>query len=306
MAIERAELKGSLQAPTQPLPRFISRDGGSNLVSSGLERRLFGDLYHSWLNAPWPKVLAAILVTYAVVNTLFALGYLLVGGIENARPGSFADAFFFSVQTIATIGYGKLVPVTMPAHLLVTVESFIGLVGAAMATGLMFAKFARPSARVLWSDVAVVAPMDGVQSLMFRVANARGNQVVEATLRLGMLRSEVTVEGVPIRRMLDLKLVRPSSAVFVLSWLAVHPITPESPLYGQTNESLKAVNAELYVSLVGLDATFSQTIHSRHSYLPGELRWGHRFVDIMRPLPGGRMGVDYTRFNQTVPLAGGA
>src|SRR4030088_683972 len=107
MAIEPAELKGSLQGPPQPLPRFISRDGGSNLVSSGLERRLFGDLYHSWLNAPWRKVLAGILVTYAVVNMLFAVGYLLVGGIENARPGSFADAFFFSVQTIATIGYGK-------------------------------------------------------------------------------------------------------------------------------------------------------------------------------------------------------
>jgi inward rectifier potassium channel len=106
--------------------------------------------------------------------------------------------------------------------------------------------------------------------------------------------------------MIDLKLVRPSSAVFVLSWLAVHPITPESPLYGQTIESLKAVNAEVYISLVGLDATFSQTIHSRHSYFPGEIRWGHRFVDIMGPLPGGRMGVDYTRFHQTVPLAHGA
>ena len=306
MAIETAAPKEPLEGSPQPLPRFISRDGGSNLVSSGLERRLFGDLYHSWLKAPWRDVLAGILVTYAVVNTLFALGYLLVGGIENARPGSFADAFFFSVQTIATIGYGKLVPVTLAAHVLVTVESFIGLVGAAMATGLMFAKFARPTARVLWSEVAVVAPMDGVQSLMFRVANARGNQVVEATLRLGMLRSEVTVEGVPIRRMIDLKLVRPSSAVFVLSWLAVHPITPDSPLYGQTNESLKAVNAELYVSLVGLDATFSQTIHARHSYVASEIRWGHRFADIMGPLPDGRMGVDYTRFHQTVPLKHGS
>ena len=200
--------------------RFISREGRSTLVLHGLQRGLLHDAYHSWLAASWTRALALVVIAYLAINLLFALLYLALGGVENARPGSFADAFFFSVQTIATIGYGKLAPVSLAAHLLVTIESFCGITGLALMTGLMFAKFARPSARVLWSEVAVVAVMDGVPSLMFRVANARGNQVVEAQLRLGMLRSEVTPEGERIRRQHDLKLVRPNSAVFALSWLA--------------------------------------------------------------------------------------
>ena len=145
-----------------PIPissqRYISREGRSNLVKVGLRRAFFGDLYASWLTSSWRRVLALVVALYLLINAFFALLYLTLGGIENARPGSFADAFFFSVQTIATIGYGKMSPVTLPAHLLVTFESFCGLVGVALITGLMFAKFARPSARVLWSDVCVVAP----------------------------------------------------------------------------------------------------------------------------------------------------
>ncbi|HUJ27182.1 MAG TPA: ion channel [Myxococcales bacterium] len=281
--------------------RYISKQGGSNLALYGLHRGFFEDLYHSWLASSWRRVFAVVIVLYLAVNAVFAAAYMAAGGIENARPHSYADYYFFSVQTLATIGYGKMSPVTLPAHLLVTIESFCGLTGLALVTGLMFAKFARPTARVLWSEVAVVSPMDGVQSLMFRVANARGNQVVEAQMRLGMLRSETTAEGTPVRRQVDLKLVRPSTAVFALSWLCVHRIEPGSPLYGESPESLAKVQAELYCSLVGLDADFSQTIHSRHSYAAVEIRWGFRFDDIMGELPDGRMGVDYTRFHRTLP-----
>jgi inward rectifier potassium channel len=284
-----------------PPVRYISREGRSNLVKIGLSRSVFRDLYHAWLVASWPRVFALVLGLYLLLNALFALGYLLVGGIENAQPGSFSDAFFFSVQTIATIGYGKMSPVSLPAHVLVTVESLCGIVGVALTTGLMFAKFARPTARVLWSEVAVVAMQDGVPALMLRVANARGNQVVEARLRLGLMRSETTAEGESVRRIHDLKLVRSESAVFALSWLAVHPITKESVLYGQDEESLRAMGAELYASLTGLDETFNQTIHARHSYTPDEVRWGERFVDIVGPLPDGRMAIDYTRFHRTKP-----
>ena len=286
-----------------PPARLIDKSGRTTLRSHGLERRLFSDLYHSWLNAPWSRVLLALVLLYAVANALFALGYVAIGGIEGAREGSFQDAYFFSVQTLATIGYGKLVPVTLAAHLLVTIESFCGLIGVAMATGLMFSKFSRPTSRVIWSRQMVVAPMDGVRSLMFRVANARGNQVVEATMRLGMLRSEVTPEGQQIRRMIDLKLVRATSPVFMLSWLAIHPITPDSPLYGKDLEALGEGRIEVYASLVGLDATFSQTIHARHSWSIDEIAWDARFVDMIGPLPDGAPGVDYTKFHQTVPLA---
>lgn len=281
--------------------RFISREGRSNLVKIGLRHTLFGDLYASWLTSSWRRVFALVVALYLVVNAVFALLYFRLGGIEGARPGSFADAFFFSVQTIATIGYGRMSPVTVPAHLLVTLESFCGLTGVALVTGLMFAKFARPTARVLWSDVCVVAMQDGVQSLMLRVANARGNQVVEAQLRVGLMRSETTAEGELVRRMHDLRLVRSSSAVFALSWLAVHPIDEKSVLFGQTPELLQAAGAELYVSLTGLDETFNQTIHARHSYSMAEIRWGRRFVDIVGPLDDGRVAIDYTKFHDTRP-----
>ncbi len=278
-------------------------DGRSTLLAVGLERGgVFSDLYHSWLNAPWWQVLVGVIVIYGVVNGLFATGYYLTGGIENAN-GSFSDAFFFSVQTLATIGYGKLVPVSLAAHLLVTLESLCGLLGAAMAAGLMFAKFARPTARVLWSKVMVVGTLDGVPALMFRVANARGNQVAEATLRLGLPRSETTVEGQQLRRIIDLELVRSNSPVFVLSWLAVHKIVPGSPLYGTTTESLKASHTEIYASLMGLDATFSQMIHARHSWVPDEIAWNAQFIDIIRTLQDGRQAVDYTKFHETKPLA---
>lgn len=286
-----------------PQQRLMSPDGRSLLVAQGLERSgVFGDLYHSWLGAPWWQVLVGVVLLYAFVNGLFAIGYFLIGGIENSN-GSFSDAFFFSVQTLATIGYGKLVPSSLSAHLLVTVESLCGLLGAAMAAGLMFAKFARPTARVLWSKVAVVGTMDGVPTLMFRVANARGNQVVEATLRFGLLRYDTTLEGQQIRRIIDLDLVRSTSPVFVLSWLAVHRITPESPLYGMTPETLKASRTELYASLMGLDSTVGQTIHARHSWTADELVWNAQFVDIIGPLPDGRQGVNYTLFHETKPLA---
>ncbi len=271
------------------------------LVSIGLERRPFSDLYHYWLTASWTRVLTVLIALYLVVNAIFALGFLATSGIDGARDGSFSDAYFFSVQTLATIGYGKMSPVSLPAHLLVTLESFCGLIGVAMATGLMFAKFARPTARILWSRVAVISNHEGIPSLMFRVANERGNAVVEAQMRLGVLSYETTVEGDRIRRMHDLKLMRGSSAVFALSWLAIHQITPDSFLYGKTEESLHALNLEIFVSLTGLDGTFSQTIHDRHSYVGDEIVWGQRFKDILGDLPDGRRGVNYQVFHDTEP-----
>jgi len=283
------------------MARMISREGRSLLLQQGMPRRPLGDLYHSWLAAPWRRILAAVLLLYLGLNALFACAYLLSGGIENAREGFFSDAFFFSVQTLATIGYGRMSPVSLGAQVLVTIESFCGLTGLALVSGLVFAKFARPTARVLWSEVAVVAKQDGVTSLMFRVANTRGNQVVEARLRVGMLRFETTAEGERVRRMHDLPLVRAESMVFALSWMAIHPIVPGSKLYGETPESLRASNAEIFCSLTGLDETFSQTIHSRHSYSVDEILWGKRFVDIMVTLPDGRAAIDYTRFHETKP-----
>ena len=282
--------------------RFLSREGRSNLVQYGLRRHFYTDLYHSWLRAPWRVALGAVTILYLAVNCLFAAAYLLVGGVENLGPRSYADAFFFSVQTIATIGYGHMVPISHAANALVTLESLIGLIGVAMATGLMFAKFARPSARVLWSDVAAVGPFDGTPSLLFRVANQRGNFVAEAQIRVILLISEETSEGIPLRRQIDLHLRRSLSTVFALSWTVVHPLTPDSPFVTRTREQLRAGRAEVLASLTGLDDAFNQTIHSRHSWTMDEIAWNARFVDVMGTLPDGRQGVDYRHFHDVVPL----
>jgi inward rectifier potassium channel len=292
-----------MSRPTPPV-RLVARNTQQDRIERvGLSHRHFSDLYHHLLAGRWWRIAATVLAFYLGSNVLFALLYLIGGNnIENARPGSFEDAFFFSVQTMATIGYGRFSPVTLWGHVLVTVEALCGLVGLALVTGLVFAKFSRPTARVMFSRVAVVAPWDGRLSLLFRMANERANQIVEAQLRLVLARSEVTREGIPLRRFYDLVLQRQRTAIFALTWTAIHPIDEHSPLFGQTPESLAAAEAELIASLTGIDETFSQTVHARWSYIASDLRWGARFVDILSRSPDGRRRVDYTRFHEVVPI----
>ena len=284
---------------TSPLTsRILDRDGRLIIVRTGARSGFFTDLYHLLLVSSWPRLMSIFVIGYVAANCVFAELYLLgADSIEGARRDSFADAFFFSVQTMATIGYGKLVPRTLWANALVTVETFVGLLGLAMVTGLVFAKFSRPTARVLFSRVAVITRRDGIPCLMFRMANQRGNQIVEARVHAVFARNETTVEGEPLRRLHDLRLLRDQNALFALTWTAVHPITEDSPLYRATAASLAADEVELIVSLTGLDETFSQTVHARHSYIADEIAWGARFVDILSRLPDGRRQVDYSRFH---------
>src|ERR1700730_16922744 len=174
----------------------------------GLDDSRLSDLYHFLLRESWPALLAGIVLSFVAINALFAVIYLLDRGIENARPGSFADAFFFSVQTMATIGYGKMVPESVVANILVSVEALFGLLGLAMITGLVFAKFSRPTARVRFSKYAVVSNRDGIPSLHFRMANMRANRIVDASARVVFARQEKTLEGEEMRRFYDLKLQR--------------------------------------------------------------------------------------------------
>src|SRR5438552_244289 len=267
-------------------------------------RRLVpADLYHLLLTSSWPRLLGLLALAYGAANALFALGYLLEpGALENAREGSFADAFFFSVQTMATIGYGKLVPRSTFANLLVTVEALTGLLGFAVATGLIFAKFARLTARVMFSQVACISLRNGVPSLLFRLANVRANQMVEAQLRLSFARLERTAEGESLRRFIDVPLVRSQNTIFALTWTAIHVIDERSPLHGATPASVEAQDGEFIVSLVGLDGTTSQTVHALHSYRWDDLRWNERFVDVLLPQPTGQLAVDYRNFHSTTPV----
>ncbi|MDE3060348.1 MAG: ATP-sensitive inward rectifier potassium channel 10 [Pseudomonadota bacterium] len=284
-------------------PRLLPRDGQLRVVKLGNRRPWREDIYVRLLDMPWAWLFICVALIYGVINLCFAGIYLAIGdGIENARLGSFADAFFFSVQTMATIGYGKLVPRGILANLLVTVEAFLGFGFFALVTGLMFAKFSRPTARVMFSDKAVVCPYNGVPHLMLRLANQRGNRIVDAGIHLNVLRDEKTLEGHSMRRFHDLALVRSRVPMLQLTWTVMHPIDEKSPLYGMTPQSLRDSNAEVIVSLTGLDETLMQTIHARYSYMHEDIVCNAAFVDILERKDG-HVEVDYRRFNEVRALA---
>jgi inward rectifier potassium channel len=286
-------------------PRRIIRSAepqGTDTTILGLDENWLSDLYHSAMRSSWPALLAGVMMVYILINVAFAIIYLLVQGVANARPGSFADAFFFSVQTMATIGYGQMVPTSFTTNILVSIEALIGLLSLAMIAGLIFAKFARPTARVRFSRVAIVSPRDGVPSLQFRMANLRANRIVDASARVVFARQEKTLEGEEMRRFYDLKLQRDRSSLFIYSWTAIHPITEDSPINGVSREAMEAAGAEIIVSVTGLDETFAQTIHARHAYRPDDLLWDHRFVDILARGPNGLMSIDYTHFDDVTPV----
>jgi inward rectifier potassium channel len=228
---------------------------------------------------------------------------VLDGGVDNARPGSFTDAFFFSVQTMATIGYGTMAPRSFTSNVLVSIEAMSGLTALAVVTGLVFARFSRPTARVRFSRVAVISPRDGVPSLMFRAVNQRSNRIVEAQIHVVLSRWETTKEGENMRRFYDLTLSRARNALFSLSWTVIHPIVEGSPLFRETAASFKASRSVIVASLVGMDESFLQNVHDRHVWTADEIVWGMRFVHVLEELPDGSFTIDYSRFDDVVPAA---
>ncbi len=271
------------------------------IVVIGAARTTLRDVYHLFLRVRWSGAIAAIVVSYLAINAIFAVVYELTGGIANARPGSFFDAFCFSVQTMGTIGYGAMYPTSGAANSVMILESVTSLIITAVATGLIFAKFSRSSARVAFSDHAVIAPMDGVPTLMLRVGNERGNFILEATIRVSLVRTERTREGVTFYRMYDLRLARERSPAMTRSWTVLHPIAADSPLFGATPESIARDEIELIVSLVGVDDTSLQAVHARRRYLDREVVWGARHADILDESADGRIVVDMRRFHSLVP-----
>jgi inward rectifier potassium channel len=286
----------------KPDSRTLRRDGSYNIERRGIPRRRFTyDAYHHLLSLPWSGLIVYIAVAYVAVNALFAGMYLALGNaIENARPGSFEDAFFFSVQTMATIGYGKLVPSGFAGNLLVTVESLLGMVTVAVLTGLLFAKFSRPTSRVVFSKVATVTMHEGVPTLMFRVANERDSIIVEARMRVVLIRGERSAEGATMRRFHDLVLSRSETPVFPLSWTVSHALDQKSPLYGRPADTWQAEDVEIICALAGTEESIAQTIHARFSYASSDVRWGYRFVDMISLGEDGRRIIDYTRFHEVI------
>jgi inward rectifier potassium channel len=283
-------------------PRFDERDEGERLLIIGRHSTAWRDLYHQALKLTWPQFLLVGTALFVFLNTVFAVLYSAQPrGITDLEPGSLSQAFFFSVQTLATIGYGRWAPVSTYANAVVTVETLVGVSTIALFTALAFARFARPTAKIVFSRSMVVTRFDGVKMLMLRLANERANQILEARVSLALLRDDTTVEGEYIRRLYDLKLVRDHTPVLGMSFLVMHRIDESSPLFGYTPERLAAEWVEIVALVSGLDETMMQNVHARASYDGSEILFGRRFADLFGFLPDGARAMDYRQFHVTEP-----
>ena len=272
------------------------------VITHGMPQPLWQDLYHRALVVRWPTFFVSLAVVFLVLNTTFAALYMLGNApIANQFPAGFSGAFFFSVETLATVGYGDMHPQTVYAHWIATLEIFVGMSSIALATGLIFARFSRPHAKIMFARYAIVRPLDGRMTLMVRSANARQNVIVEARARLRIMRQETSVEGYTLRKLYDLTLVRDQHPVFKLGWTLMHIIDESSPLFGETAETLKERDTSLLLTLEGVDESTSQTMQARHMWACEQIFWQHRFVDILSEQDG-VSHIDYSHFDEIVPL----
>ena len=278
---------------------------GRRALIRGQDKSRWTDFYHFALTMPWWAFFAGMAGIFAAVNLIFAALYMLdPGGIAGAKD-NFWDEFLFSVKAIGSLEVGGMAPRSAYAYTLVVSEAFLGFVYVGLMTSVMFARFSRPKARVMFSRVALILPFDGVPTLMFRAANQRGNQVLDAGVTVSYARQVVTREGIEMRRFEELKLVRARTSLFNLSWTIMHRIDETSPLHGKTQARMLEEEAELVVLLSGTDDTLADVIYARQTYGPEQIVWNRRFVDIIADTGRGRWLVDLNRFHDTVPLAGG-
>jgi inward rectifier potassium channel len=286
--------------PTQK-PLLDAR-GRTLIERRGLRPSLRNDAYHFLRTSSWTRLLLLFAALFLVSNLIFA-AILYFGGAQITNAHGFLDDFWFSVQTCATIGYGYLAPADHFANTIVTIESFFGIIMTALITGVFFARFSTPSARVAFSRVAIIADHDGKRSLTFRMANERATAIVEATVHLYLTREETLTTGETMRRVYDLKLRRSTSPVFALSFLVVHPIDEQSPLYGATPETLQATGTNIVATFTGIDDHLATTVHSRYLWSTGDIIFDHRFVDLFKRDDDGRRYLDLEPLHDTVALS---
>jgi inward rectifier potassium channel len=275
----------------------------ATVVMTDQRAAFWRDPYHRLMLMRWPSLLGLIAAAFMVLNVVFAELYSLQpDGIANQLPPGPLGAFFFSVETLATVGYGDMHPQTLYTHVIATIEIFMGLVSLALITGLMFARFSLPRARVMFAAQPIVRPFEGTPTLMIRAANARLNVISEATARLRLVRKETSVDGVMLRRVYDLVLVREQTPMFMLSWTLMHRIDASSPLAGWSRERLVATGTRLVLTFVGTDDTTSQTLHARHLYDAADICWNHGYRDMIQTDAQGNDLIDYRLIDETYPL----
>jgi inward rectifier potassium channel len=276
--------------------------GPREIETRGLAQGFWTDLYHRAMTVYWPVFFGSAAAIFVALNATFALIYSLGDNpIANAGNRNALELFYFSIETLATVGYGDMHPQTNYGHAVATVEIFTGMCFLAVLTGLVFARFSRPRARFVFAQEAVVATHEGKPTLMVRMANARHNTISRANARLWLIRAERTAEGDELRRFYDLALDRTDHPMFVLSWMLFHVIDKTSPLYGIDAAEFQANDSMLILTVNGIDDSSAQLLYARHVYSWQDVRWHHRYRDITSISPGGRFLLDYTRFHDVVP-----
>jgi inward rectifier potassium channel len=289
--------------------RLLNRDGSFNVVRAGLGFFESFAPSHLLLTMSWTGFLTAVVVTYFALNVVFAAAYLACGAGALAGPGAeamggpFAQAFFFSVETFATIGYGQIAPIGTAANAIVTIEALVGLMYQALATGLLFARFTRPTAAVIFSHHAVIAPYNDGEALMFRIVNRLRNEIIQLEAQVLFSAMAPDGRGGVSRRYTPLALERNKVVFFPLSWTVVHPIDSASPLSGQTRQSIEQAHGEILVLLSGIDEALEQTVHARSSYRADEIVWNARFQSMFLELDQeSRVAVDISRVHDIEKL----
>jgi inward rectifier potassium channel len=279
----------------------IVRLGDREIITEGLQLSFWADISHRCMTASWPAFIAGAALVFLGFNAAFAVLYW-VGDqpISNVPGGAYIDYFYFSIETLSTAGYGDMHPQTHYGHFVATIELFTGIFSMSLMTGLIFARFSRPNARLLFARNPVVSNHEGMPTLMMRFANERHSIIGNANARLWMFRNVVTREGQSFRKFYELPLVRNESPALALSWMLYHVLDETSPLYKMSAADLEAAKVTLIVVVSGYDIVAAQTVHARQSYEHPDIRFGHRYADILRTEEDGRLRVDYGRFHDTL------
>ena len=286
---------------TKPLP--IGR-ADIRLWKLGASRFDFHDPYHLAVSLSWPSFVVAMVGCWLVINLVFALLYVASpGDVANARPGSFLDVFFFSVETLATVGYGVMAPSTLYSHIVSSAEIVTGTAFTAIVTGLLFVRFSRPKAKILYADNAVVTTRNGTPTLMLRLANGRMSVMTSANVRLFVGRAERTTEGVFFRRIQDLTLAQSHLPLFVMPWTLMHVIDQNSPLYGYTPEALAAADGRLFLTIEARDQALAALVQDMKNYWMTDIRFGMRFADTVSVDEKGGATADLSKLSSLIPDA---
>jgi len=284
----------------QTLRARVVRFGDREIVTEGLHLSFWADISHRCMTASWPAFIGGAALVFVAFNAVFAIFYWIGDSpVSNVPGGAYIDYLYFSIETLSTAGYGDMHPQTHYGHFIATVELFTGIFSMSLMTGLIFARFSRPNARLLFADNPVISSHEGKPTLMVRFANERHNVIGNATAKLWLLQNVWSKEGQQLRRFYELPLIRNEHPALALTWTLYHVVDKGSPLYGLTAETLGASNASLIVVVSGYDVVAAQTVHSRRSYDHPDIRFGHRYADIIGVSEDGRLKIDYGKFHDT-------